>query len=387
MYDFDNTANRRNTYSLKWDVKENELPMWVADMDFRCAPEIFEAINERLSIGALGYSNTPNSYFEAFKAFWERRHNVSYNIKDMVFSTGVVPSLSSAVRALTNIGDGVIILTPVYNIFFNSIRNNKRNIIECPLIYNSNGTYDIDFEAFELVAQDKNNTMLIFCNPGNPTGRIWTKDELIRIGDICKKNNITVVSDEIHCDIIKEGEKYIPFYSVNDVCKDISLTLISATKCFNMAGIQASLALSSNKEILRRFNRQLNTDECAEGNFICYGATIAALNKGEAWLNEMNKYVDNNFKLLEEFLKDYPELVLTKRSATYLAWLNISKLTNESEEFTKFLRDKTGLFITEGDEYGKSGKGFVRINLATSKANLLDGLNRFKIGVKLWKSR
>lgn len=387
MYDFDNTANRRNTYSLKWDVKENELPMWVADMDFRCAPEIFEAINERLSIGALGYSNTPNSYFEAFKAFWERRHNVSYNIKDMVFSTGVVPSLSSAVRALTNIGDGVIILTPVYNIFFNSIRNNKRNFIECPLIYNSNGTYDIDFEAFELVAQDKNNTMLIFCNPGNPTGRIWTKDELIRIGDICKKNNITVVSDEIHCDIIKEGEKYIPFYSVNDVCKDISLTLISATKCFNMAGIQASLALSSNKEILRRFNRQLNTDECAEGNFICYGATIAALNKGEAWLNEMNKYVDNNFKLLEEFLKDYPELVLTKRSATYLAWLNISKLTNESEEFTKFLRDKTGLFITEGDEYGKSGKGFVRINLATSKANLLDGLNRFKIGVKLWKSR
>ena len=387
MYDFDNTANRRNTYSLKWDVKENELPMWVADMDFRCAPEIFEAINERLSIGALGYSNTPNSYFEAFKAFWERRHNVSYNIKDMVFSTGVVPSLSSAVRALTNIGDGVIILTPVYNIFFNSIRNNKRNFIECPLIYNSNGTYDIDFEAFELVAQDKNNTMLIFCNPGNPTGRIWTKDELIRIGDICKKNNITVVSDEIHCDIIKEGEKYIPFYSVNDVCKDISLTLISATKCFNMAGIQASLALSSNKEILRRFNRQLNTDECAEGNFICYGATIAALNKGEAWLNEMNKYVDNNFKLLEEFLKDYPELVLTKRSATYLAWLNISKLTNESEKFTKFLRDKTGLFITEGDEYGKSGKGFVRINLATSKANLLDGLNRFKIGVKLWKSR
>ncbi|MCR5113848.1 MAG: PatB family C-S lyase [Acholeplasmatales bacterium] len=387
MYDFDNTANRRNTYSLKWDVKENELPMWVADMDFRCAPEIFEAINERLSIGALGYSNTPNSYFEAYKAFWERRHNVSYNIEDMVFSTGVVPSLSSAVRALTNIGDGVIILTPVYNIFFNSIRNNKRNIIECPLIYNSNGTYDIDFEAFELVAQDKNNTMLIFCNPGNPTGRIWTKDELIRIGDICKKNNITVVSDEIHCDIIKEGEEYIPFYSVNDVCKDISLTLISATKCFNMAGIQASLALSSNKEILRRFNRQLNTDECAEGNFICYGATIAALNKGEAWLNEMNKYVDNNFKLLEEFLKDYPELVLTKRSATYLAWLNISKITNESEEFTKFLRDKTGLFITEGDEYGKSGKGFVRINLATSKANILDGLNRFKIGVKLWKSR
>ena len=385
MYNFDELAKRRNTYSYKWDVKDNELPMWVADMDFNCLPEISEAIKKRLEINAFGYSYTPEEYYEAFISFWKRRHNVEYKRDEMVFSTGVVPSLSSAVRALSNIDDGVIIFTPVYNIFFNSIRNNKRRIIECPLIYKDN-RYEIDYELFSKYAKDNKNTLLIFCNPGNPVGRIWTRDEMERVAKIAYDNNVIIVSDEIHADIVRSDLSYIPFYSLSDIAKNNSLSLISATKCFNMAGVQASLALSANKEILKKFDRDLNTSECAEGNFFCFEATIAALNNGDNWLNELNLYIDNNFKYLEDYLNKYlPKLKLTKREATYLAWVNISAYSNDSLKFRDFIREKTGLFVSDGVEYGASGEGFIRINLATSLSNVKDGLLRLSNGIKIWE--
>ena len=387
MYNFDDVAKRRNTYSYKWDVRDNELPMWVADMDFNCLPEISLAIKKRLEINAFGYSYTPEEYYEAFISFWKRRHNVSFKRDEMVFSTGVVPSLSSSVRALTKEGDGVIIFTPVYNIFFNSIRNNKRRIIECPLIY-KNDTYEIDYDLFNKIAKDEKNTMLIFCNPGNPVGRIWTKDEMDKVAKIANENNIIIISDEIHADIVKSGKSYIPFYSVSDIARKISLSLISATKCFNMAGIQASVALSSNQEILKKFDRDLNTSECAEGNFFCFEATISALNNGDRWLDELNLYIDNNFNYLEDYLKkNLPNLKLVKREATYLAWINISYYSNDSVKFRDYIREKTGLYVSDGAEYGEAGEGFLRINLATSKANVIDGLNRLSTGIKLWEDK
>lgn len=387
MYNFDDLALRRNTYSYKWNVKENELPMWVADMDFKVLDEITLAIKNRLDIKAYGYSYTPDEYYEAFIDFWKRRHNVEFKKEEMVFSTGVVPSLSSAVRSLSNVSDGVIIFTPVYNIFFNSIINNKREIIECPLIYND-GYYEIDFELFEKLAKDEKNTLLILCNPANPVGRIWSKEELEMVAKIAKENNIIVVSDEIHADIVEDGYGYIPFYNVSDIARDISLNLISATKCFNMAGIQASVALSHNKDILKKFDRDLNTSECAEGNFFSFEATIAALNNGDLWLKELNQYIDLNFEYLNEFIeKELPKLKVTKRKATYLAWINIKEYSNDSLEFTKFIREKTGLFISDGIEYGRAGEGFVRINLATSKKNVIDGLNRLKKGIELYSSK
>lgn len=384
MYDFDTLAKRRNTYSYKWNVKENELPMWVADMDFKVLDDIKLAIEERLEIGAFGYSYTPDEFYDAFINFWDRNHNVKFKKEEMVFSTGVVPSLSSAVRSLSNIGDGVIIFTPVYNIFFNSIRNNKRDIIECPLIYKDN-RYEIDYELFNKLAKNPKNTLLIFCNPGNPVGRIWTKDELEKVSKIAYDNNILIVSDEIHADIVKTGLKYVPFYSLSDMANNISISLLSATKCFNMAGIQASVALSKNKEILKKFDRDLNTSECAEGNFFSFAATIAALNKGDLWLRELNQYIDINFDILNEFIKnELPALKVIKREATYLAWIDIKAYSNDSVLFTKFIREKTGLFISDGREYGNSGEGFVRINLATNHENVKDGLNRLKKGIELF---
>ena len=386
MYNFDDIANRRNTYSYKWDVKENELPMWVADMDFKCLPEISLAIKKRLEIGAFGYSYTPDEYYEAFISFWKRRHNVLYKREDMVFSTGVVPSLSSSVRALSKEDDGVIIFTPVYNIFFNSIRNNKRRIIECPLIY-KNDYYEIDFDLFSQLAKDKKNTLLIFCNPGNPVGRIWTKEELERVAKIAYDNGIIIVSDEIHADIARSDMSYIPFYSLSDIAKNNSISLISATKCFNMAGIQASAAISHNKEILKKFDRDLNTSECAEGNFFSFEATIAALNNGDIWLNELNQYIDNNFLYLEEYInKNLPKLKLTKREATYLEWINIKAYSNDSVKFRDFIRKRTGLYLSDGREYGEAGEGFLRINLATSKKNLIDGLDRLNKAIKIWEN-
>ncbi len=382
MYNFDDISDRYNTYSLKWDCDKNILPMWVADMDFKVLPEIKEAIIKRSNIGSYGYSITPNEYFEAYKNFFLRNHDISYDTKDMIFSLGVVPSISSMVRSLTNVGDNVIILTPVYNIFFNSIRNNHRIILECPLDYN-NYEYSINFNELENKLKDDKTTLLIFCNPHNPIGKIWDYNDLKKLVDLCNKYNVTIISDEIHCDIATK--KYIPIYKVEGSEKN-TVVCLSATKCFNMAGAQASIVICKNRELYRKVNRGLNTDEVAEGNFFGYEMSIEALNKGDLWLKEMNQYVNKNFDYLYNFLdNNLKDVICIKREALYLAWLDVSKITKDTLKFVKFIKDKTGLWISDGDQYGKMGVGFVRINLATSFNNVKDGLNRFKKGIELFK--
>ncbi len=264
-YNFDEPVNRRNTHSLKWDVKEQELPMWVADMDFQTASEIQEAIRERAAHGVFGYSIVPEEWYQAYMGWWEKRHHFSMEKEWLVFCTGVVPAISSMVRKLTTAGENVLVQTPVYNIFFNSIVNNGRNIVESPLRYDGN-TYQMDFEDLERKFSDPQTTLMILCNPHNPVGRIWSREELEQVGGLCRKYHVTVISDEIHCDLTSPGQEYIPFASVSENCKNTSITCMAPTKAFNLAGLQTAAVAVPNPNLRHKVWRGLNTDEVAEPN-------------------------------------------------------------------------------------------------------------------------
>ena len=373
---FDLLPDRRDTGSVKWDVKENELPMWVADMDYKAAPAIIKALKSRVDSGVFGYFDLPDEWYEAYISFLKERHGIAVPKKALVFVTGIVPAISSAVRKLTTPGENVVIMTPVYNIFFNSILNNGRNVIEVPLLHNGSD-WDVDWKAFEKAVKDRQTTLFILCDPHNPTGRIWTKDELNKIGELCKKHNVKVVSDEIHCDVITPGKEYVPFASVSDVCREISVSCVSPTKAFNIAGIQTAAVYSFNEDLRHKMWRQINTDECGEPNAFAVNAAVAALRDSRGWLEEMNGYVYQNKLFAKEFIENnVPRIKYDVADATYLAWMDISEVEKNSERFCKKLRKETGLFITPGSVYGKGGEGFVRVNLATSRANVEDGLCR-----------
>jgi cystathionine beta-lyase len=382
MYNFDKIADRKNVYSLKWE-DENVLPMWVADMDFDTMPEIKLAIMDRCEKGAFGYTNTPAEFFEAFVDFWKRRHHVDLDKNWMIFSTGVVPAISSIVRKMTEVGDRILLMTPTYNIFYNSILNNHRSVAETELVYDGS-EYKLDWKDFE--ARIKNNVkMLILCNPQNPVGKIWTRGELQRIAKICKENNVLILSDEIHCDIVSPGFEYIPLLSIEDA-KDISICTISPSKCFNLAGLQGACVVIPNEEIRKLVDRGLNTDEVAEGNVFVYDAFITALNKGDNWLNEMNRYIYENKRYLKTFLMvNLKDLNYHYSDATYLAWIDISKITNDSVKLCKYLYDNFKVHFQYGKIYGKGFDSFIRINLATSLENVKEGLNRLLLGINKYK--
>jgi cystathionine beta-lyase len=387
MYDFSHIANRRNTFSLKWDVKDNELPMWVADMDFETPDFILESLKETISIKNFGYKNIPAHYFKSFKDFWARRHNFIMDEKDMIFSTGVVPAISSIVRKVTSVGEKVLVTTPCYNIFFNSIVNNGRFIETSELVLKDNEYY-IDFLDLEKKLSDPQVSLFILCNPENPVGRIWTEEELVKIGELCKKYNVIVLSDEIHCDIVNPKFKYIPFASVNETNKEISITCMSASKCFSLAGLQGALVYVSNPKLHHLVWRGLNTDEVAEANAFVANAFISALDNGDLYLEELNKYIQNNKDYAREFIKNnIKEFNVRESNATYLLWVDVSGLTSDARLFTDFLRRHTGLFITPGEEYGKNGVSYVRINLGTSLDIVKDGMSRLKNGVDLFKEK
>ena len=387
MYDFSHIANRRNTSSLKWDVKDNELPMWVADMDFETPDFILDSLKETISIKNFGYKNIPARYFKSFKDFWARRHNFIMDEKDMIFSTGVVPAISSIVRKVTSVGEKVLVTTPCYNIFFNSIVNNGRFIETSELVLKDNEYY-IDFLDLEKKLSDPQVSLFILCNPENPVGRIWTEEELLKIGELCKKYNVIVLSDEIHCDIVNPKFKYIPFASVNETNKEISITCMSASKCFSLAGLQGALVYVSNPKLHHLVWRGLNTDEVAEANAFVANAFISALDNGDLYLEELNKYIQNNKDYAREFIKNnIKEFNVRESNATYLLWVDVSGLTSDARLFTDFLRRHTGLFITPGEEYGKNGVSYVRINLGTSLDIVKDGMSRLKNGVDLFKEK
>ena len=380
-YDFDTPVDRRNTDSLKWDVEANELPMWVADMDFKTAPEIRKAISDRLEHGVFGYSDLTDEWYRAYQSWWSNRHGLNIEKEWLIFSTGVIPSLSSIVRKLTTPNEKVIIQTPVYNIFFNSIVNNGCRPLESPLRY-ENGRYSMDFEDLEKKMADPQAALMILCNPHNPVGKIWDKEDLARVGELAKKYGVTVVSDEIHCDITLPGKQYVPFASVSDTCRDISITCIAPTKAFNIAGMQTSAVVVANPFLRHKVWRALNTDEVAEPNSFAQVVTEAAFNEGGEWLDEMREYVFDNRRIAEDFIKrEIHAVKAVSAEATYLMWLDISSLGKSSDEVAAFIRKETGLYVTEGLEYGEAGRFFLRMNVACTKETLKDGLNRLKEGV------
>ena len=381
---FDTLVDRRGTHSLKWDVKENELPMWVADMDFKTAPAIIDAIKKRVEHGVFGYSIIPDEWNDAYIRWWEERHGFHIEKDWLIFSTGVVPILSSVVRKLTTPAENVLIMTPVYNIFFNSIVNNGRNVLQCPLSY-KDGEYSIDFGALESAMAQPQTTMMIFCNPHNPVGKIWDRDTLARVGELAKKHHVIVVSDEIHCDITDPGKGYIPFASVSDTCREISVTCVAPTKAFNMAGLQTAAAIVPDEFLRHKVNRGLNTDEVAEPNAFAIWAAIAAFNEGGEWLDALREYIYENKLIVDTYVKDQlPQVKLVRSEATYLLWLDCTGICSNSEELADFIREKTGLYLSDGVQYGRTGEHFLRLNVACQKSRLMDGLLRLKRGIDLY---
>lgn len=377
QYDFNTVVDRRNTNSLKWSVGEKELPMWVADMDFQTAPEIVSAIKKRAEAGIYGYCIVSDKWYEAIIQWWKKRHNFTIEKEALLFCTGVVPAISSIVRKMTTVGENILVQTPVYNIFFNSIVNNGRNVLENKLLYD--GTeYQIDFEDLENKLKNPQTTMMILCNPHNPIGKIWDRETLKKIGELCLKYHVLVVSDEIHCDLTEPGYEYVPFASVSEECKQNSITCLAPTKAFNLAGIQTAAVLVSEENLRCKVNRALNTDEVAEPNAFAIETAIAAFEFGEDWLDELRKYLWENKRYAEEFLqKEIPVIKIVQSHATYLLWIDCRKVSGNSTEIQHFIRSKTGLYLSDGNEY-KNGNGFLRMNIACPRCILKDGLNRLK---------
>lgn len=386
-YNFSLITNRHNTNSLKWDVEKNELPMWVADMDFQTAPEIIEAIQQRTSHGIFGYNIVPDEFFYVIEHWWKKRHHFQIENHWMMFCTGVVPAISSIVRKMTTVGENVLIQSPAYNIFYNSILNNGRHILSSDLIYDGK-EYHIDFEDLEQKLSLPQTTMMILCNPHNPIGKVWDKETLNRIGELCYKYNVLVLSDEIHCDLVAPNHEYSPFASVSQKCLMNSITCIAPTKTFNLAGLQTACIVVPNEKLHHKVNRGINTDEVAESNSFATIATVAAFTKGEEWLDELREYIQENKNIVNTYIQEsISELYVVPSQATYLLWIDCSKVSSNSVELTHFIRKNTGLYVSDGKEYGPNSTTFIRMNIACPRERLLDGLNRLKKGIELYKNQ
>lgn len=382
QFDFDKIHDRRNTGSLKWEVAENELPMWVADMDFQAAPAILEAMEKKLREGIFGYAVVTDEWYQAIISWWDRRHHLTIQKEWLTFCTGVIPAISCAIKRLTNTGDNIVVQTPVYNNFFHSIENHGRHVLENELKYD--GTqYSMDFVDLEKKLADPLTTMMILCNPHNPAGKIWNGEDLERIGELCKKYHVTVVSDEIHCDITEPGCQYTPFAGVSQTCREISITCIAATKTFNIAGLQTAAIFTPNERIRNIMVRGLHTDGAADPNAFAVDAAAAAFNHGEEWLDAFRLYIAENKKYAAEFLeRELPAVKIVPAQATYLLWLDCKSFTKDSAELSRFIRRKTGLFLTGGSQYRGDGSSFLRMNLACPRTLLAEGLERLKKGIE-----
>ena len=367
-YDFDKITPRRGTNSYKWDSTDDKevLPMWVADMDFPTAPCIINALEKRVEHGIFGYTRVPEEYYDAVISWFSRRHH-----------SGVVPALSAVIKALTNVGDKVLTLTPVYNCFFSSIRNNGCELDSCALRYEDN-TFSIDYEDLERRAVDPKTTLMLLCNPHNPSGRVWTREELRRIGDICIKNNVVVVADEIHCELVHPGFTYTPFASVSEEFQKHSVTCVAPSKAFNIAGLQIANIIVENDKWRQRIDKAININEVCDVNPFGVIATIAAYNEGEEWLNQLLQYIHGNYLFFKDYCEEHlPQLPVAPLEGTYLAWMDCRSLGISSEELEEELMKEAKLWLNAGSMYGKEGEGFMRWNLACPRQLVKEGIERF----------
>jgi cystathionine beta-lyase len=383
-YNFDKIINRRGTNSYKWDIisEDNVIPMWVADMDFATAPAIIEALQERVSHGIFGYTLVPDSYYQSITNWFRTRHNWNIQKDWIIYTSGVIPAISCSIKALTTPGEKVLVQTPVYNCFYSSIKNQGCEVLENKLIREGN-TYIIDFDDFEKKCSDEKTTVFLLCNPHNPAGRVWSKDELEKLNTICLRHGVKVISDEIHGELIMPGYTFIPFASVSEACAENSVILNSPTKAFNIAGLQIANIICKDSERRRKIDRYINIYEVCDVNPFGVLALEAAYNNSADWLDQLILYIADNYKYLVDFFKQkLPNIEVLKLEGTYLAWIDITATNLSSEEaYNKLLQGK--VMLNNGTLYGEtSGEGYLRLNLACPRQTLKEGLERIVSALK-----
>lgn len=378
-YDFDEIVPRRNTLSYKWDsaADEDMLPMWVADMDFRTAPAIVEALQKRVSHGIFGYTRVPDAYYDAVVGWFDRRHGWKIRRERMIYTSGVVPALSAVIKALTVPGDKVVVQTPVYNCFFSSVRNNGCTLVSNPLL-RVEDTWKVDFEDLERKVSDPKVKLFLLCNPHNPAGRVWTKEELARMGEICFRHDVMVISDEIHCELVFPEYRYTPFASISEEFAARSVVCISPSKAFNMAGLQIANIVAPDEEVRQKIDKAINVNEVCDVNPFGVLATIAAYNEGEEWLVQLLDYLKGNYLWMRDFCHNHlSQFPVGRLEGTYLVWMDCSSLHQSSEELEQNLMKEARLWLNAGTMYGAEGEGFMRWNIACPRSVLEEGLKRF----------
>lgn len=383
-YDFDTILDRQHTNSEKWDVKPGELPMTTADMDFKTAPEIMQAMKDKINAGAFGYEYPSQEYFDAVAHWYKIEHNAEAQTSWMRFATGVIPSITASVNHLSHTGDNVLLMEPVYNTFYNSILNSGRHALASQLKYDrSTYTYSIDWDDLEEKMSNPLTTLMILCNPHNPTGYVWSRDELMRIIKLAQKHGVIVISDEIHGDLVLKGPDYTPTFSLPEEYRQNLVTLVSTSKTFNVAALHAATGIVANPILREHFTRAINKYEVAEPNLLAIPGTIAAYTQGADWLHQLKKYLLDNREYLEQFISDnLPQLHVVPGTATYLVWIDVSEVTKDSNALAQKIRQETGLIINPGTYYHGNGNEFIRINIAYPLAQIKDGLTRLAKAIK-----
>ena len=378
-YNFDEIINRRNTNCVKWDRgQEDVLPMWVADMDFKAATPILKAIEKKVEFGVFGYTLLSEEYYQAIIDWWTRRHQWELKKEWLVFSPGVVPSLKNIIEAFTKPGDKVLIQSPVYYPFYRVIKSNECEVVTSPLKL-VNNKYEMDFEDLEKKLTEQEIKLFILCSPHNPGGRVWTKDELVKVGELCLKHGVLVVADEIHCDLVYKGYKHTPFGSISEEFAQNSITCVAPSKTFNLAGLTTSNIIIPNKTLKATVENVFESNEVSDANIFGIEALIAAYNESEDWLEQLLKYLGENLEYLTKFFEEnLPKLKVVKTEGTYLVWIDCRALGMNSEELTKFFLREAKVWFNDGKMFGADGEGFVRINVACPREYITEGLTRIK---------
>jgi len=377
-YDFDEVVNRRGSHCVKWDeASEGVIPLWVADMDFKAAPAIQEAIRKRAEHGVFGYALVEEDYYLAVINWFQSRHDWHIRREEILYTTGVVPAMSVAIKALTMPGEKVLILSPDYNCFFSSVRNNGCEVLESVLV-RKDDSFEVDWADFEAKCADEKTTVFLLCNPHNPTGRVWTKTELMHMNDICMQYGVKVVSDEIHCELVMPGYNFHPFAAVSDQCRKNSVILNSPSKSFNIAGLQTANIICSQPEWRRRIDRAININEVCDLNPFGPVALVAAYNESGDWIDELNKYIWGNYQALCEFIgRELPLLKVCKLEGTYLPWIDISAYGVSSQQMCDRIMSEGKVWVNPGTMYGpQSGEGYIRVNIACPRSLLMEALER-----------
>ncbi len=385
-YDFSIPTDRRDTDSYKWDSapEADIIPLWVADMDFETFPAITEALQRRVAHGIFGYTRVPEAYYEAVCRWFKKRHGWHINREDIIYTSGVVPAVSAVIKALTLPGDQVIVQGPVYNCFFSSIRNNGCEMVSNSLIYNKEELrYEIDFDDLERKLKHERARLMLLCNPHNPGGRVWTRDELTRVAELCRKYGVRVVSDEIHCELTLYDNEYVPFGSLPDELSRDSITCCSPSKAFNTAGLQIANIVCRDAEVRNRINRAININEVCDVNpFGVIALQAAYSDEGYEWLTQLRKYISANYDLLlERFARELPKCKVMRMEGTYLAWIDCSELHIPSDEIEKMLMHENKVWVNAGSMYGAEGAAFIRINMACTSELLNEGITRIVNGL------